>query len=206
MSLHQDHGFGSDEASVSIIESTGVNMVADENIFVDVISQKNWKVEWRLEKRMGDWTGEQIDAGLAPEPYEVITVPENGLLNAGIDQMWMQLIGGPRNVYVPFGSGQAYIKVGNGTTAFSAAHTDLQGGSTAEAAMDATYPSLASTTMTWRATFDTSTGNFAWEEVAVKNGSGAVSATVKLLNRKVQSFGTKVSGATWTMSLAITLS
>lgn len=31
-----------------------------------------WRVQWKLEKREGDWNGEQIDAGLAPDPYEVI--------------------------------------------------------------------------------------------------------------------------------------
>ncbi len=54
----------------------------------------------------------------------------------------------------------------------------------------------------WRATFGSGDANEAWNEYAVDNGAAAH----KLLNRKVESKGTKVSGETWTLSLQITFS
>jgi len=32
-----------------------------------------WMPQWTIERREGDWTAEQIESGLAPEPYEVTT-------------------------------------------------------------------------------------------------------------------------------------
>jgi hypothetical protein len=166
---------------------------------------KTWEVTWTLEKREGDWSPEQIAAGLAPAPYEMLVVPDNGLLNNGIDNLLMRLIGGPGRRLPGLRLRLRRDRVGNSTTAFSASQTDLQG-TQAESTMDAGYPTVASQVVTWKATFGSSAANFAWEEVGVKNQTGAVSATRRLLNRKVQSFGTKVSGATWTMTLAITVS
>ncbi len=31
-----------------------------------------WNVKFSIEKREGDWSGEQISAGEAPDPYEVV--------------------------------------------------------------------------------------------------------------------------------------
>jgi len=166
----------------------------------------SWAMTWALEKREGDWTGSQIAAGIAPRPYETMVVKDNGLLNNGIDNLLMRLIGGPGDAYPPYASGSAHIKVGDGTAAFSASHTDLQGTNVAESPMDHGYPTVSATTVTWKSTFGAAVANFSWEEVGVKNASGPVSSTVRLLNRRVQSFGTKVSGSTWTMTLSITVS
>jgi hypothetical protein len=159
---------------------------------------KTWQVHWTLEK----WHDKESHAAGLP-PHEVIEEEGNLLLNAGITQLLRLLTNiGPATAY---SSGVAYIKVGNSSTAASASQTDLQGGSVAEMPMDAGYPAISSQTATWRATFDTGDANFAWEEVGVKNASGAVSSSVVLLNRKVQSFGTKASGAIWTMTLNLTI-
>jgi hypothetical protein len=164
------------------------------------VNQKNWEVAWTVEK----WESEEAyQAGLTPE---VVSVKDNLLLTNGINLMLSLLcgLGG-----TAFSSGNARLRVGNGTTAASGTQLDLQGASQAEATMDAGYPSLSSATITFKSTYGTSDGNFAWEEVGVSNGTGAVVSsgqTVRVLNRKVQSFGTKASGAVWALTLAITIS
>jgi hypothetical protein len=47
-----------------------------------------------------------------------------------------------------------------------------------------------------------SDANFAWQEWAVFNAS----STGRMLNRKVESLGTKTSSAAWTLTVTITLS
>jgi hypothetical protein len=51
--------------------------------------------------------------------------------------------------------------------------------------------------------FGSADANYAWQEFTVANAS---SGTGKNLNRKVSNQGTKASGQTWTLDLAITLS
>ena len=159
------------------------------------VADVTWTVDkWHNSKRFAQ--------GLPPD--ETITEYGNGLLNGGITELLELLTG--TGTTTAYNNASANIVVGNSTTAFSAAHTDMQGASTAVKAMDATYPQVSGQTATWKATYGTSEANFAWEEVGVKNGSGAVSGTILMLNRKVQAFGTKASGATWTMTLTLTVS
>lgn len=69
--------------------------------------------------------------------------------------------------------------------------------------MEPGYPSRSAQTVTWRAVFGTSTGNFAWQEFTVANGN---SDAADNLNRVVSNQGTKASGQTWTVDVSITLS
>jgi hypothetical protein len=164
-------------------------------------TQKTWRVDWRIEK----YHGREADEIAGVEPDEIVLIEDNGLLNNGITALLDLLIGGGN--YPAFNNANSYLGVGDSTTAFSAAHTDLQAASNKLfKAMDATYPSVAAQTVSWRATFGTTEANFAWEEIGVKNGSGAISATVKLLNRRVATAGTKAAGSTWTLTLTITVS
>lgn len=167
----------------------------------EAVSQTNWNVLWTIEKwhREADY--------LAGRPSdEVLEIPENGLLNNGINFLLNQIAGGSSGTYPYFSNANAYIKVGDDTTAFAASQTDLQAATNyAEAAMNATYPTIVSQTITFQSTFGTSAANFVWAEIGAKNGAGAISATVKLLNRKVATMGTKASGASWTVTLAITI-
>ena len=70
--------------------------------------------------------------------------------------------------------------------------------------MDSTYPqhtdgtTIASNTITLRSTFASGDANYAWEEWVVDNATRA-------LNRKVQSMGTKVAGATWQVTVTLSL-
>ncbi len=101
----------------------------------------------------------------------------------------------------PFSNANSYIGVGDSTTAFSAAHTDLQAASNKlRKAMDATYPSGGSNVITFRSTFATGDANFAWQEWGVFNASSAGT----MLSRKVESLGTKTSAQTWQFTVTLT--
>jgi hypothetical protein len=52
-----------------------------------------WLVATEIAKFEGDWTGEQIDAGEAPEPFEVLRDEGNLLLIGGVSTLWETLIG-----------------------------------------------------------------------------------------------------------------
>jgi len=156
-----------------------------------------YTAKWTIEKYKGDYRtyAEILKKGAVP--FEVLEIEGNLLLNEGINEVWTLVCG---TGAAKFDTG-AKIAVGNGTTAANATQTDLLGASTATATMDASYPTYGSSQKaTWRSTFGTDVGNFAWEEISVVN-TGA-----KNLNRKVQSMGTKASGTTWVATLEITLS
>lgn len=101
-----------------------------------------------------------------------------------------------------FNNANAYLGVGDSSTAFAATQTDLQAASNKfRKAMDATYPQLAGNQMTYRATFATTDANFAWNEWAIFNASSAGT----MINRKVESLGTKNSSQTWQVTVTLTI-
>lgn len=96
----------------------------------------------------------------------------------------------------------AYLGVGDSSTAFSAAHTDLQAASNKlRKGMDSTYPQRSSNVITFRSTYGTSEANFAWNEHATFNASSSGT----MFNRKVESLGTKTSAQTWQLTVAVTI-
>jgi hypothetical protein len=101
-----------------------------------------------------------------------------------------------------FSNANAYIGVGDSTTAFAQAQIDLQAATNKfRKAMDATYPTAVADTLTFRSTFGTADANFAWQEWGVFNAS--TSGT--MLNRKVESLGTKTNTQTWQFTVTIVL-
>lgn len=104
-----------------------------------------------------------------------------------------------------FNNANSHIGVGDSTTAFSAAHTDLQAASNKmRKAMDATYPTRTgggNNVLTFRSTFATGDANFAWQEWGIFNASSAGS----MLSRKVESLGTKPSNQTWQFTATLTI-
>lgn len=101
-----------------------------------------------------------------------------------------------------FNNANAYIGVGDSTTAFAATQTDLQAATNKlRKAMDATYPTVAANVITFRSTFATGDANFAWNEWGVFNAASGGT----MLNRKVESLGTKTSAQTWQFTVQITL-
>jgi hypothetical protein len=120
---------------------------------------------------IGQFTLELFDVTkrgiVAPKPHEIIKF-NNLSANAGLQLEADLLIGAGGTV---FSNANAHIGVGNGTTAVSAAHTDLQGASKTRKAMEATFPSRSGQTLTFRSVFGTGDANYAWEEMAVFNAS-----------------------------------
>lgn len=158
-----------------------------------------WRAAWAVEKRLGD------DQSVAP--YEVIEREGNLLMYGGASALWDLLIGAG-NV-TAFNNANAYIGVGDSSTAAAATQTDLQAVTNkVRVGMEASYPShtdgtsSGSASISFRSVFGTGSGNFAWEEWAVFNASTAG----RMLNRKVESLGTKTSAASWTFTVTLTLS
>lgn len=121
------------------------------------------------------------------------------ITDAGRNHMVQASIGA---AVTAFSNANAHIGVGDSTTAFSAAHTDLQAASNKlRKAMDATYPTGGSNVLTFRSTFGTADANFAWQEWAVFNGSSGGT----MLNRKVESLGTKTNTQTWQFTVTLTV-
>lgn len=103
---------------------------------------------------------------------------------------------------IPFNEANALLAVGNGTTAFNATQTKLQGATVAFGAMDPGYPKRVGSVITYQSTFSGGSANFAWEEWGIVNSS-AVSG--ELLNRVVESNGEKLSGQAWILQVELTL-
>lgn len=148
--------------------------------------------------------------GLGVRPYETIVAPGNLLTTAGLARL---------SSLVQGAGGQAAsnlatrLGVGDSNTAAAVGQTDLQAaaGSTHRwfQTMDATFPSFVNGVQTFKATFATGDGNFVWAEWGIDIGAPTVTSgntvNATLLNRAVQSLGTKVSG-TWVPTATITIS
>lgn len=120
------------------------------------------------------------------------------LTNAGRDLIAKMLIG---ESHTPLNNANAYLGVGNGTAAFSAAQTDLQGASKTRKAMDGGYPTRSSNVLTFRSTFGTGEANHAWEEFGGFNANSGGDMAF----RKVQALGTKTSAQTWQLTVDATV-
>lgn len=121
------------------------------------------------------------------------------LSNAGRDFVAGLITG---HVTTPlFNAANARIGVGDSTTAFSAAQTDLLGTNKFRKGMDATYPTRAANVLTFQSTYAPAEANFAWNEWGVFNSvSGAT-----MLNRLVEYNGTKLNGQTWVFQVELTI-
>jgi len=105
---------------------------------------------------------------------------------------------------------RAAIGVGDSNTAAAGTQTDLQAATNKlRVAMDATFPThtdgTSSGNASWslRSTFSTAQANYAWQEWGTFNT--ATAATGRMLNRKVESLGTKTSAAAWVFTVTLTL-
>lgn len=169
-----------------------------------------WQVAVTLDKYDGDFTATQINEGQASASLvEHLEREGNLLMYGGVSCIWQALIGATRTGnQLPFDNTNARIGVGDSSTAAAATQTDLQAAANkTRVAMDATYPThtdattSGAATITYRSTFDTSTANWAWQEWGIFNASTAG----RMLNRKVESLGTKPNTQTWQFTVTITL-
>jgi len=160
-----------------------------------VADQAGHKTLWTLRKYADE------KAFQDGKPFDVAEIDGNLMLNEGIGEHIDLLcgIGG-----TAFSNANARIGVGDSDTAAEATQTALQAATNkAYAAMEATYPSRAAQTVTFRSIFTANVANYAWKEFTIIN---AASDTGKNLNRKVSDQGTKTTGQIWTVDLAITFS
>jgi hypothetical protein len=92
---------------------------------------------------------------------------------------------------------------GNGAGAFAVGQVDLQGASKYRQAVDPSYPTRAANVLTFRGTFPTGQANFDWQEWGVFNTQAQTGGT--MLNRKVESLGTKTSAQAWQFTVTLTV-
>lgn len=131
-------------------------------------------------------------------------VKGNLCLNTGI-QGFEKLLGGLSSPPTAWNNANAYIGVGDSSTAAAATQTDLQAASNrAYVGMQASYPSQSGQTMSWQASFGSAVANYAWNEMVISNASTYGSGVC--LNRIVSAQGTKTSGQTWVITVQITWS
>lgn len=122
------------------------------------------------------------------------------LTNLARDMIADALIGG--TTYNKYTNANTYIGVGDSSTAYAAAQTDLQASTNKHREpMDSTYPSRSSNVVTFKATFETGDANFTWNEWGIFNAS----SSGQMLNRVVQNIGTKTSAAVWEMTVTLTI-
>jgi hypothetical protein len=99
-------------------------------------------------------------------------------------------------------SSNAHLGVGDSSTAFAAAQTDLQAASNKlRKGMESGYPTRSSGALTLRSLFGTSEANHAWNEW----GSFNASSGGTMFTRKVESLGTKTNTQSWQLTATITL-
>ena len=121
------------------------------------------------------------------------------LTNAGLAFITEAVIGTGSPL---FNNANAYIGVGDSTTPFSVGQTDLQAATNKTyKPMYAGYPTIATDTLVFQATFGTSDANYAWNEWAVFNAA----TSGVMLNRKVESLGTKSATQIWVLTVTLTL-
>ncbi len=153
-----------------------------------------WHCAWTIEK----WHDTaDYEAGKAPD--EVCPGEGNILLTAGITALLTLLQGGGG---VAFNTANAYIGVGDSTTAAAIAQTDLQAATNKTRQLVSGAPTVSGNVGTWIAAFGSAAANYAWQEWGLFNASTAGT----MLNRAVASLGTKVAGSTWTLTATITIS
>ena len=185
-----DHAHGADLIGVG----AGVTMRRDAIL---------WRPVLTVEKYHGD--------DLTADPYETVTKVGNLLTTAGLTRITGLIVAsggqGLTNTATRLG-------VGNSSTAAAVGQTDLQAAAGAGnrffMTMDATFPSAAAGVITAKATVGTADGNFAWNEWCLDIGTPTVTSgtTVNacMVNRAVQSLGTKTSAGTWVATATITIS
>ena len=174
-----------------------------------------WRCHTQVQKFAGDILmdeeGQAFNAIGAPVvPYDTVEKEGNLLVIGGASVQWQTLIGngvatqGAATGY--FNNANACISVGDSSTAAADTQTELQAATNRlRKAMDATYPLHTDTTGTagsksivFRSTYATADANFAWNEWGIFNGPGTggpPTTGARMLNRKVESLGTKTSAS-----------
>lgn len=154
-------------------------------------------------------------AQIVGEAEIIEEIEGNLLLNEGIqrleDMTMIATVTSNQTASNPWSNANAFLGVGDSSTAEAATQTDLQAATNHfYKAMNATFPSRSSQTVSFQSDFTTSEANFAWAEWSISAGATSASGSGFLvgttnLNRKVASLGTKSTG-TWTLTGQVTFS
>jgi hypothetical protein len=156
---------------------------------------------WRLMKFHEDiepYRGREPEFYARFKPYEVIEGEGNVFTSAGVGLMLDLLMGAGGTV---FSAANARVGVGDSSTAENASQTDLLGSNKLRKAMDATWPSRSGVVLSFQSSFGSTDANFTWNEWGIFNSASGAT----MFNRKAQSFGTKASGTTWALQIAISV-
>lgn len=121
-----------------------------------------------------------------------------GLTDVGRRLMLDKVIGAAGTV---LDASNAYLGVGDSSTAFAGAQTDLQAASNKHREIVDSAPSRSTDTLTFVATLEAADANHAINEVAAFNASSAGT----MFSRFVQALGTKASPAVWTITYTIAI-
>lgn len=159
-----------------------------------------WHCHTKVEKYASD---EDFEAG---KTFDVVEKDGNLLMYGGASTLWERLC-----VITPvnsaFDSTHANIGVGDSTTAEAPTQQDLAASTNKlrKAVDSVTHTdnttSSANAQVVFAATFGSSDANFAWQEWGVFNAASGG----RMLNRKVESLGTKASGSTWVLTITLSL-
>lgn len=169
-----------------------------------------WICHTRVDKYDGEWTPEQIERGDAEKSlYDTLEIDGNLLLYGGASCIWEALKGATRTGnQLPFDNTNAYLGVGDSSTAEALTQTDLVAATNKiRKGQDSTYPTHTDGTtngaqsIVYKSTFGTSEANWVWNEWGLFNASSGG----RMLNRKVEGLGTKSSGTTWTLTVTLSL-
>lgn len=192
----------------------------------------SWTANMRIEKYR------DRESYAAGQPDEVHHVKGNTATNKGLFTLWQLVNGCDPNtsnitwpgdgtnpaesnytgVY-PLNSSYTYLGVGDSSASASATDMALQGSNQAWVQCDTGYPMVtyanSQNTLQVKATFDSDTANFAWNEWGVANGdhpgAGSFSSprdeyNVVLFNRRTDTMGQKASGAVWVIIAELVIS
>jgi hypothetical protein len=176
-----------------------------------------WRARFRVEKYDADVDAyferfgkeEGLERFLSEQkPREVDEREGNLLMTAGAQALWTALTGGTVSA---FSNANATIGVGDTATASAASQTNLQATTNGfRQSMATSYPVVSGNQVQFQGIFGGSSANFAWNEWGVFNsaGTGTPPTGGTMLNRAVPSggLGVKASGATWTLTVTLSLS
>jgi hypothetical protein len=155
-------------------------------------------------------------ARLSVSPDSMSEADGNLLTTAGLQRITNLIIGSGA---AAFTAAQAVVGVGATSTAATIADTSLgSNGASAWYQIADSAPTAVNGVLTTISTFASGNGNFAWQEWCWVVSAGTVTAGATLdsthpgatsnqmLNHKIASLGTKVSGAVWVFTTTVTLS
>jgi len=190
---------------------------------MDTADRQYWRCHTELQKFAGDieWFSSEsglsvpVQEGRIVQPFEVDERDGNVLTIGGASIQWQTLIGNGTTTadqeLTYYNNARAAIGVGDSSTAAADTQTALIAATNRlYKAMDATYPqhtdsdsSAGAKSIVFRSTFATGDANFAWQEWGIFNS--LTHNTGRMLNRKVESLGTKTSAATWVLTITLSL-